>query len=236
MRHDGIQPDTSNADISTNKHTLRRVKDKAKATTKALHIDSFSGDEDGEKSPYQAAVEELNDSPAFNTSKFLNKSRIGPSGIPDRVIAFVQGTAHAVIDPKGAIKYRATRKTAGKLAKSRPYLSRQVDLDFLEAHDDLVRVQDTQNSNDDEATTARKDGDVDDCEQHVQALEDKRHNMRVAWITARHVQRVKVVDTIPPPFPDDSFFEEKDDCGFPAFDWGKWIAYVSSRSSKWIIC
>jgi hypothetical protein len=118
-------------------------------------------------------------------------------------------------------------------------LSRQADLDFLEAHDDLVRVQDTHNANDDNETTARKDGDIDNAEQHVQDLENKRHNMRVAWVTARHVQRVRAVDTIPPPpFPDDSFFEEKDDCGFPAFNWGKWIAYVRSRllnQDTWII-
>jgi hypothetical protein len=52
--------------------------------------------------------------------------------------------------------------------------------------------------------------------------------MRVAWVTARHVQRVRVVDAIPPPpFPDDTFSEDVDDCGFTEFKWGKWIAYVS---------
>jgi len=231
MHHDGIQADTSNADIITNRHTLRRVKDKAKTTAKrALNIES-SRDEDGEKTTYEAAVEELNDSPAFNTSKFLNKSRIGASGVPAKVVAILQGTANAIIDPKAAIKYRATRKTAWKLAKSRPYLSQQADLDFLEAHDDLMRAQDTHDANDDNKTAARKDGDIDDAEHHIQDLENKRHNMRVAWVTAQHVQRVRVVDAIPPPpFPDDSFFEEKDDCGFPAFNWGKWIAYVCSRT------
>ncbi|TVY39143.1 hypothetical protein LOCC1_G007326 [Lachnellula occidentalis] len=220
-----VQPDTSNPDIATNRHTLQRVRQKFKITAKrALNIDSPEH-EDVDKTPYAAAVEELNDSPAFNTSKLLNKSRIGSSGFPDKIIGLLQSTANAVLDPKEAIKSRATRKTAGKLAESHPYLSRQADLDFLEAHDNLARAQNTQNSNFDEAGTAQRDEDIDDCEEHVRALENKRHDMRVAWITARHVQRVRVVDSIPPPFPDDSFFEYQDDCGFPAFDWGKWIAY-----------
>jgi hypothetical protein len=227
MQPNGVQPDTSTSDITSNKHTLRRIKDTAKAKTKkALHIDS-SDPEHEDQSSYEAVVEELNESPAFNSSKFLNRSRIGPSGIPDKAIAILQGTANAIVNPKAAIKSRATHKTAGKLAKSRPYLSRQADLDFLEAHDDLVRAKDTQDGDDDDETAAKKDGDIEDRTQHIQALEDKRHNMRVAWLTARHVQRVRVVDTIPPPpFPDESFFMEKDDCGFPAFNWGKWIAYV----------
>jgi hypothetical protein len=54
--------------------------------------------------------------------------------------------------------------------------------------------------------------------------------MRVAWVTARHVQRVRVVDVMNPPrFPDDSFFFEEDDCGFKQFNWVKWLAYVSLR-------
>ncbi len=58
--------------------------------------------------------------------------------------------------------------------------------------------------------------------------------MRVAWVTARHVQRVRVVGAIlPPPFPDDSFFDGVDDCGFTEFKWGKWIAYVNT-SISWL--
>lgn len=227
MQHEDVQPDKANTDIDTNRHTLQRVKDKTKATTRrVLHIDSTEG-EDGEKDAYDAAVEELNDSPAFNTSKFLKKSRIGPSGGPDKFIALLQSTVHAVVDPKAAIKSRASRKTAGKLSKDRPYLSRQADLDFLEAHDDLERAQGTQDMNDDEETAARKDEDIGDRAKRIQDLENKRHNMRVAWVTGRHVQRVRVVDAVaPPPFPDDSFFIEEDDCGFPAFNWEKWIGYV----------
>ena len=42
--------------------------------------------------------------------------------------------------------------------------------------------------------------------------------MRVAWVTARHVQRVRAVHTISAPsFPEESFFEKQDDCGYSEF-------------------
>lgn len=199
-----------------------RAKRKAKHI---LHIES-SSDEDDE---YHAAINELDNSPAFNTSKFLNRARIGTSGLRGKAVDLVQGTADAILNPKEAIKTRATKKTAGSLAKSRPFLSRKADLEFLEAHDNLERAEERRrDGTDDEDNAARRKASVDGCEERVESLERARQNMRVAWITARHVQRVRVVDSIPPaPFPDDSFFEQEDDCGFLEFNWGKWIAYVS---------
>ncbi|KAE8441809.1 hypothetical protein EG329_004262 [Mollisiaceae sp. DMI_Dod_QoI] len=200
---------------------------KAKAKQKAkhlLHIESSSDDDDDDG--YYAALDELENSPAFNTSKLLNRARIGASGITSKAVGVVQGTAGAIINPKAAIKARATRKTAGMLAKSRPYLSRKADLDFLEAHDNLTRAEGTRSGSDDEETAARKEEGIDQCEEHIEQMERSRQNMRVAWVTTRHVQRVRAVDVLPPPpFPEDSFFEHHDDCGFPEFNWVKWIAY-----------
>ena len=48
-----------------------------------------------------------------------------------------RGTAEELLNPKTAAKRHATKNAAGKLAKSRPYLSRKADLDFLDAHDEL---------------------------------------------------------------------------------------------------
>ncbi|CZR69087.1 uncharacterized protein PAC_18988 [Phialocephala subalpina] len=174
------------------------VRAKAKRKVKhILHIESPS-DDDNE---YQAAVESL---------------RTAQPSTPPR-------TAGAIVNPKAAIKARATRKTAGTLAKSRPYLSRKADLDFLEAHDDLQRAEDGKNASDDEETAARKREGVDKCEEQMEQMERSRQNMRVAWVTARHVQRVRVVDAVPSQqFPEDPFFEQEDDCGFLEFNWGKW--------------
>jgi hypothetical protein len=205
---------------------------KAKAKQKAknfLHLEPNSYEADDDQ--YHAALDELENSPAFNTSKFLNRARLGSSGFASKAIDLIQGTASAIVNPKAAIKSRATRKTAGTLAKSRPYLSRKADLDFLDAHEDLERERESRNGNDDDETAAKKKKGIGQCEDRLEDLERTRQNMRVAWVTARHVQRVRVVDAIPPPpFPEDSFFEQEDDCGFMEFNWGKWIAYVRSFS------
>jgi hypothetical protein len=201
--------------------------EKAKAKTKkVLNIESTEDDE-VEETPDEAALREINESPAFNSSHFLNKARIGPSGVPDKAITILQGTVGAIVHPKSAIKRAATKKTAAKLAKSNPYLSRKADLEFLQAHDDLIRAEGSRSGSDDEAAAARKADNIDECEETISEMERRRKNMRVAWVTGRHVQRVRAVDAVPPPFPNESFFYEQDDCGYPEFKCGRWIAYVS---------
>lgn len=60
----------------------------------------------------------------------------------------------------------------------------------------------------------------------LKAMEEQRLTLRVAWHTSRHMDQVKVVRSDPGKFPDEAFFEEKDDCGETEFKWGRWIAYV----------
>jgi hypothetical protein len=230
MRHDDAHTIQQSSFPKPSNLQKLRLKDRAKASVKkALNLDNSSGD-DSPQTSIDKACEDLNESPAFNSSTFLNKARIGPTGISDKAIAFVQGAAEAIANPKVAIKQRATRNAAGKLAKSRPYLSRKADLEFLEAHDALRRAQIADDG--DDAGVERRKRDVNDREDHVAEIERRRQSMMVAWVTARHVQRVRVVDAIPPPpFPEDSFFEKQDDCGYTEFQWGKWIAYVSLDSS-----
>lgn len=218
---------TPNGEVTSKRQKLAEIKDKAKNKTKRVfHIDYF--EEHMERSSQEAEVDELNESPAFNPTKFLNRQRVGQAGLPAKVVSAVQSTIEAVLNPKKAIKSAATKKTAGTLAKSRPYLSRKADLDFLEAHDDLERVEGSRVNADGKGEVVEKNGNIDECEEHIEELERARLEMRVAWMTARHVQRVRVVNVFPPPiFPEESFFERQDDLGFTEFDWGKWIAYVS---------
>lgn len=221
---DGLQYTAPTCDdpIADREHGLKaKAKKKAKSL---LHIQGTSDEVQDDE--HHAALDELENSPAFNTSKVLNRARVGSLGITSKAIGFVRSTASAIIHPKTALKTRATRKTAGTLAKSRPYLSRQADLDFLEAHDDLQKALGMRDGNDTGETAEDKRKGIDQCEEHLENLERTRQNMRVAWVTARHVQRVRVVDAITPQFPEDNFFEQEDDCGFTEFNWGKWLAYV----------
>lgn len=216
-----------NSDLTT-RERISLLKEKAKVKSKqALHIGRHAVEDEQDTIDYDAALAEIDDSPAFNPSNFLNRKRIGPAGYPDKVIAVLQGAAETILHPKTTIKEKATKTTASKLAKSGPYLSRQADLDFLEAYDDLQRVRENRNGSDDEETAARKDGDINNATERIEDMEQRRQSMRVAWVTVSHVQRVRVVDDKAPSFPNDAFFEEVDDCGFTTFNWSKWIVFVS---------
>lgn len=200
-----------------------RAKAKAK-TKKVLHIDSSPSSSDKD-----SVYEELYENPAFNPAKFLNKARIGQSGAPAKAIAVLeglQGAAEAVMHPKSAITSRATRKTAGSLAKSRPYLSRKADLDFLQAHEDLNEAKECAVDGDNSDEDLKNDA-INDRAGHIESMERTRQSLRAAWVTTRHVQRVRAVNAVPPPpVQREEFFIEKDDCGYPEFQWGRWIAYV----------
>jgi hypothetical protein len=230
MRRDEAYPSQSTPNHELSNREKPCLKDRAKAKAKkALNV-GYSAEDSSPQTPYEAAYQELNESPAFNSSRFLNKARSGPSGIPDKAIAFAQGTAEVLLHPKTAAKRHATRNAAGELAKSRPYLSRKADLDFLEAHDELKRAKgaDSRDGGGYEEDLEKRRRDINHCEDHIQEMERRRQSMRVAWVTARHVQRVRAVYAVsPPPFPEQSFFEKQDDCGNTEFQWGKWLGYVS---------
>jgi len=230
MRHDGENTTSiaPNGEVNRRLDKLSGLKAKAKKKTKrALHLESPQND--AERTQYETEVEELNESPAFNPTKFLNRQRIEQAGLSAKAISAVQGTIHAITNPKQAIKSKATKKTAGTLAKSRPYLSRKADLDFLDAHDDLQKAECSRSETEDEDEAAQRNENIGRREEHIEELDRARLNMRVAWVTSRHVQRVRVVDAVPPPtLPDDAFFEEQDNCEFTDFNWGKWVAYVST--------
>lgn len=199
-------------------------------TKKALHIAHPNDARDNETRQLEDAMQEINESPAFNSSKLLNKARIESSGLSDKAIATLQATSQFIYSPTSAIKTRATKRTAGKLAKSQPYLSRQADLDFLTAHDDLQTAQgfryEDDNDDADGMEMRQRSKSVNQCEDHIKQMESTRESMRVAWVTTRHIQRVRAIDLIPPPPLSDDAFEEPDEYGFTEFHWGKWIAYV----------
>jgi hypothetical protein len=90
---------------TSKREKLLEIKDKAK---------DDSADVDVGKSSYEARIEELNESLAFNPSKFLNRARIGYAGLPAGAI---QGTTKAIINPNAAIKARATRKLLERLQR-----------------------------------------------------------------------------------------------------------------------
>ncbi|RDW85209.1 hypothetical protein BP6252_02799 [Coleophoma cylindrospora] len=218
--------ETSTKEPQSTLHRIKSLKGRAKvATKKALKIDP-QGPVDAEQNPYDAALGEINESPAFNSAKFLEATHIGASSKADQAISLVQSTIDAIIHPRKAITAKATRTTAGSLAKSRPQLSRQCDLDFLQAHDELSRAVSSRGARDDEEAVARKNSNIEDRQRQVRDLERKRESMRAAWVTGRHVKRVRSVNKEPEPLPGADHFEKKDDCGADEFQWHIWLGRV----------
>ena len=230
MRHGEAHPSPSTPNQDPSNGEKPRLKERAKAKAKrVLNLNISSGDS-LPKTQYEAAYRELNESPAFNSAEFLNKARIGPSGIPDKAIAFARGTAEALLHPKTAAKRHATKKAAGKLARSRPDLSRKADLDFLEAHDALNLAKGAHDGDGDVHgdDVEKRTRNINHCEDCIEETDTRRQSMMVAWVTTRHVERVRAIDALQaPPFPDESFFEKVDDYGYAEFQWGKWLGYVS---------
>ncbi|KAF7875256.1 hypothetical protein EAF04_002428 [Stromatinia cepivora] len=203
---------------------------RSKAKTKAKRLlridDGNSSSENNEEDQFfDSVVEEINQSPAFDAGKVLNTSRVGNGSRIERTKNILQGTADAIVHPVASVKSKATRKTAGKLAKSRPYLSNQAKFDFLEAHDELQQARDDQHNSEDEGVNEENLSKIDHYEKKVQAIERSREEIRVAWVTDRHVHRVRAVDKTPSPFPSDQYFEGPDDHGYTEFKWGKYIGY-----------
>lgn len=170
----------------------------------------------------------LTDDAAFNLNKLDTEHR-SDKGIAKKIQVNVQSVAAGIVHPKKGIKGKATRSTAGRLSRiERPYLSKDMDLDLLDAHDNLSRVQSVSSS---AGQSPRHDQDPWDHDQkgRVERLEGQRESLRAAYTTSRLVQRVRVVPKQHINFPRDEYFVKKNDQGQrTGYDWLKWIGYVSA--------
>lgn len=236
-KHDSIL--TSNGAVPGAKHDreskpskLNRVKSvgsKAKARTKRLfrisgngeqrngHNDVRSGGQDSEAEetdPYQA----LDEDAAFNPSKLLGSQRVTVGSTADKLAGTLYTAAKSIVHPQDALKKKATAKVA---VSDRPYLSQQNDMDYLQAHEALLRAQSSNGDPDEE-------DDIEEKQAEVDAVESARESRKVAWLTSRHVQRVRVVpkrDVLPPSAED--YYYRKPGASKDSFDWS---AYLQARN------
>ncbi|KAL8644931.1 MAG: hypothetical protein Q9210_006998 [Variospora velana] len=126
--------------------------------------------------------------------------------------AKIQASFHTVAGtinkPKQALRGKATRSTAGRLSRiDRPYLSKHMDMDLIEAHDDLSLAQSTSST---ARLTSQDSQDLrnDNYRERVEQLEARRECLRAAYTTGRLVQRMRVVPKRHIDFPDHGYFVE----------------------------
>ncbi|KAL9111637.1 MAG: hypothetical protein Q9227_003910 [Pyrenula ochraceoflavens] len=166
--------------------------------------------------------------PAFNPAH-IRSHRSPPSRKPHMSVKDdIKSVASVVAHPKDSIKERATRTAAGKISKvSRPFLSPEEDREFLAKHEDLSRAASSRSSGA-YNSESEQNHQEEVLRTQLEELEDHRSSLKAAWSIGRHVDRVRVVRTKVPRFPDKGTFEEKDEAGnFIRLQWEKYIGYVA---------
>lgn len=212
---------------SPTKDRLRNLKYKTKQLTKNLlsvnDVKSVSDTGDNVD-----IMENIIGDPAFNPGATESQRQRSKREGAKAALGHLGSLATSLASPKDAIKGKATRTTAGKLSKAeRPYLSRDADIEFLEAHDNLSRAESSRSSG-----PATPDEDRDEFigwnRDKVDELEAHRESLRVGYTTSRHVKRVRVVPKRHLDFPKrDAFFQTHQRGNNPSeYDWLKWIGYV----------
>ena len=230
MRAEGISSDDGaidNAGGHSRQQGLRsltsRTKGKAK---KLLNLEKPDLHDTGARSPEESIVKDLDENPAFNPNKRVKPDRTSASGAAGKALGTLHTVAQTVAHPKDAIKSKATRATASKLSEvERPYLSEEADLDRLQAHVNLNEVESSSH-------IVPEDGEhrpEDKLREKVEDIEAHRESLHVAWVTSRHVDRVRVVPKKHMGFPKIEEFLEKDSEGHIVREnWEKWLGHVST--------
>lgn len=212
---------------SSRKKKLRQFAGKTKKATKRLlgaserHYSQQTLVQKDDK-----AKSTLKDDPAFNL-KHLDTEQQSEKGLAAKVQVNLQAVAAGILHPKEGIKGKAARSTAGRVSKiDRPYVSKNMDVEFLEAHDNLSRAQSVASPG---RNTSQKDADLssDDYRKRVEQLEIQRESRRAAYTTSRFVQRVRVVPKRHIDFPGlETFVIENDRGERIKNDWLKWLGHM----------
>ena len=197
-----------------------KAKDKAKRLLSVNDTKVLAGD--GE------VLKGIRRDPAFSPGSLKDTQRKTKPESATSAAAILASAGSVIAHPVEAIKSKATRTTAGKLAKvQRPFLSADADLDFLEAHDELDRVESTRTS---KRATSDDDRDslVEEQKEKIEQLKAQRESLRVAWTTTRFVKRVRVVPKRHLDFPErEAFVKDASEKKIWArYDWLKWIGHV----------
>ena len=172
-------------------------------------------------------TDQITGDPAFNPGAIENQRRRSKRERAKSTLDSVSSFATSLSSPKNAIKGKATRTTAGKLSKvERPYLSHDVDIELLEASNNLSRTEPSLSSG-----QVTSDEDLKD---HIGGHREKfnemrahRESLRLGHAISRHVNRVRVVPKRHLDFPKcEPFFRSHGEGTFKKYDWLKWIGHA----------
>jgi len=221
--------DSEGVNTSTSRRqSVESLRSRAKTKTKQLlHLETSTASHEinSTPDPDEIATKEVNDDPAFNPNKLTSKSPPKHTWRDEENSNVFQDVMQAIIHPRASAKSRARKKTAAYMADNQHTLTRNEYLDFLDEHNELEDLEDDLHESDSEITKLQKKEDIDQHQRNIENIEKKIKSIRVAWITGRHVERVRAVDHRPPPYPGDEYFETADEHGYTEFHWEDWISH-----------
>ena len=186
----------------SSKQRARSIGQAAKAKAKKVLRFSFSKDlknsekrvDTEEEEEYEGPDEDdiLKDvkrNPAFSPKQLIRKEGFSVSGTIDATFGTTKGTLNTIAHPRRALKAKAAKKLA---TPEHPYLSPEADLQLLDVHDEMVKMQSSRTASSNE-TSSVYESERERLEEKINDLESDREKARVAWITSRHIFRVRVV-------------------------------------------
>lgn len=220
---------TGRAGFQSRRGPLHSLTSRTKTKAKALLKLEKRHDRDDEGCRQDESVsEQIDKNPAFNASKAVKKDRTSIGGATGKASATLNTVVEAIAHPIDAVKSKTTRTTAGMLSEAeRPKPSQDSDANLLQAQIDLNQVQASSSSRLD-LNAPEQDSLENELRQKVEDIEAQRQGLRVAWITSRHVDRVRVVPKRYVDYPNSEAFVERDIHGAVLrYEWLKWLGYVS---------
>ena len=145
-----------------------------------------------------ATLGNMDHDPAFKMRSLHEKVQGNERQKKTKPVQVLKDIGKGIAKPKKTIKKQATKITAGKLSTvERSFLSKQADVEYLEAHDDLVEAEGKLSAAKSEQDFSAKSSSIDQYHSRVQKLERERESLHVAWITSHQVTRVRVVPSTP---------------------------------------
>lgn len=213
-------PTSENSTTTSKRQKVKELGHQAKIRTKSLLLGPHTSPEEVEINDDEYAddpFEEIHN-PAFDPSQLIRQKPLRPEAFARSVLAF----GKSVIHPQRAAKRTAASKIA---IEDQPYLSREADLELLNAHENLNDAK----SRDRSCNSNNKDSsDIEEELDRVQTIEHARESRKVAWVTSHYVKRVLVIPEREIQAPQKTDFYE---CNETSGQWEMdWRAFLFARN------
>jgi hypothetical protein len=161
---------------------------------------------------------------AFDPARALHstpreKQKSTKQGLRDNLKHAARVLAH----PKSLVRNKVTDKAASKLGDRHPEFTEGHDKDLLDEHDKIADAASikTDDSADFQEVAAR----IDEAQDRLNTIQQRRESLQTAWILGRHVNRVKVVR--PGHRPDRAHFKTP-----KRFEWEHYVAKLALYYSR----